>query len=398
MNPPEARSGRYIRQLEGYAAFIPEALPPDPPIHYDDEMMALLSAADRALGRLDGSTDALSNADLFVFMYVRREAALSSQIEGTEASLFDLLEFEAQAAEPKRPVDVEEIANYVSAMDHGLARLAEIPVSLRLIREIHERLLSGIRGSGRTPGEFRRSQNWIGPPGCTLADATYVSPPVEEMKNGLGGWEAFIHDHQPMPALIKVGLAHAQFETIHPFLDGNGRVGRLLITFLLVESRVLSRPLLYLSHFFKQHRKSYYDYLQAIRDKGAWEPWLKFFLRGVAEVAWEATDTARKIVAMREEHRLLITSHLGRGAGKGLTLVDQLYFRPIVNVNTVMQITELSFARANGLVRQLQNLGLLSETTGRRRNRVFAYEPYMALFREDSTPRDHPSSMPVDAG
>lgn len=385
MNPAKHRSGRYIRQLEGYSAFIPKPLPPDPPIHYDDEMMALLSAADRALGRLDGSTDALPNPDLFVFMYVRREAALSSQIEGTQASLIDLLEFEAQAAEPERPVDVEEIANYVSAMNYGLERLAELPVSLRLLREIHERLLSGVRGSERTPGEFRRSQNWIGPPGCTLLDASYVPPPVEEMKDGLGDWESFIHDQQPMPTLIKVGLAHAQFETIHPFLDGNGRVGRLLITFLLVESEILVRPLLYLSHFFKQHRQDYYDHLQAVRDGGGWEAWLKFFLRGVAEVALEATDTARTIVAMREEHRLLITSHLGRGAGKGLTFLEQLYFRPIVNVNTVMQITELSFARANGLVRQLQDLGLLRETSGRRRNRVFAYEPYMALFREDST-------------
>jgi Fic family protein len=384
MRAMEPRAGRYVNQLEGYRAFIPRPLPPVPPVDYDDEMLTLLSEADRALGRLDGSTDVLPNPDLFVFMYVRREAALSSQIEGTQASLIDLLEFEAQAAEPERPVDVEEIASYVAAMNYGLDRLQELPVSLRLIREIHERLLSGVRGSERTPGEFRRSQNWIGPPGCTLAQATYVPPPVEEMKNALGKWEAFIHDQQPMPTLIRVGLAHAQFETIHPFLDGNGRVGRLLITFLLVENRILARPLLYLSHFFKQHRQRYYDHLQAVRDEGDWEAWLKFFLRGVAEVAREAADTARRIVAMREEHRSLITSNLGRGTGKGLTFLEQLYFRPIVNVNTVMQITELSFARANGLVSQLQGLGLLRETTGRRRNRVFSYDPYMALFREDS--------------
>ncbi|MGI8775311.1 MAG: Fic family protein [Actinomycetota bacterium] len=383
MTAREPRSGSYVNQLEGYKAFIPRPLPPVPPLEYDDEMLSLLSEADRALGRLDGSTDVLPNPDLFVFMYVRREAALSSQIEGTQASLLDLLEFEAQAAEPERPVDVEEIANYVAAMNYGLDRLHELPVSLRLIREIHERLLSGVRGSERTPGEFRRSQNWIGPPGCTLAQATYVPPPVEEMKDALGKWETFIHDQQQMPALIRVGLAHAQFETIHPFLDGNGRVGRLLITFLLVENRILARPLLYLSHFFKRHRQRYYDHLQAVRDEGAWEAWLKFLLRGVAEVAREATDTARQIVAMREEHRSLITSNLGRGAGKGLTFLEQLYFRPIVNVNTVMQMTELSFARANGLVGQLHGLGLLRETTGRRRNRVFSYEPYMALFREE---------------
>jgi len=314
---------------------------------------------------------------------VRREAALSSQIEGTQASLIDLLEFEAHATEPERPVDVEEIVRYVSAMNYGLERLNELPVSLRLIREIHERLLTGVRGSERTPGQFRRSQNWIGPPGCTLAEATFVPPPVADMKDALGRWEGFLHDQRPMPTLIRVGLAHAQFETIHPFLDGNGRVGRLLITFLLVENRILARPLLYLSHFFKKHRQSYYEHLQAVRDRGDWEAWLKFFLRGVAQVALEATDTARQIVAMREEHRSLITLNLGRGAGKGLTFLEQLYFRPNVNVNTVMQMTELSFARANDLVGQLQGLGLLRETSGRRRNRVFSYEPYMALFRED---------------
>ena len=383
MTVVEPRAGRYVNQVGGYKAFIPKPLPPIPPVYYDDEMLARLSEADRALGRLDGSTDALPNADLFVFMYVRREAALSSQIEGTQASLIDLLEFEAHATEPERPVDVEEIVRYVSAMNYGLERLNELPVSLRLIREIHERLLTGVRGSERTPGQFRRSQNWIGPPGCTLAEATFVPPPVADMKDALGRWEGFLHDQRPMPTLIRVGLAHAQFETIHPFLDGNGRVGRLLITFLLVENRILAPPLLYLSHFFKKHRQSYYEHLQAVRDRGDWEAWLKFFLRGVAQVALEATDTARQIVAMREEHRSLITLNLGRGAGKGLTFLEQLYFRPNVNVNTVMQMTELSFARANDLVGQLQGLGLLRETSGRRRNRVFSYEPYMALFRED---------------
>ncbi len=376
------RTGRYVKQLEGYKAFIPESLPPDPPIRYDDQMLALLSRAERALGRLDGSTDVLPNPDLFVFMYVRREAALSSQIEGTQASLIDLLEYEAHAAEPERPVDVAEIANYVGAMNYGLERLHDFPVSLRLIREIHHRLLSGVRGSERTPGEFRRSQNWIGPPGCTLADATYVPPPTNEMRGALGEWERFLHDEQPIPILIKVGLAHAHFETIHPFLDGNGRVGRLLITFLLVENDVLARPLLYLSHFFKQHRQSYYDHLQAVRDGGAWEAWLEFFLRGVAEVAREASETARRIVSLQEEHRSLITGNLRRSAGRGLTLLEQLYFRPIVNVNTVMGITGLSFARANVLVGELRQLGILREMTGRRRNRVFSYDAYMSLFSE----------------
>jgi Fic family protein len=383
MTKGEARGGRYITQLEGYRAFIPRPLPPDPPVDYDADMLELLSRADRALGRLDGSSDTLPNPDLFVFMYVRREATLSSQIEGTQASLIDLLEYEAEAAQPERPLDVEEIANYVAAMNLGLRRLDELPVSLRLVREIHERLLSGVRGSERTPGDFRRSQNWIGPRGSTLESATYVPPPVEEMRNSLGQWERFLHDDEPMPPLIKVGIAHAQFETVHPFLDGNGRVGRLLITFLLVEREVLSRPLLYLSHFFKQHRSEYYDKLQAVRDTGAWESWLKFFLVGVAEVASEATDTARKIAALREDHRAIITSNLGRGAGKGLVLLEQLFFRPIVNVNTVMSITGLSVARANTLVAEFERIGLLHETTGRRRNRVFSYQPYLSLFSGD---------------
>jgi len=271
MPVPAQRAGRYVRQLEGYRAFIPEPLPPDPSVRYDDEMLALLSQADRMLGRLDGSTEVLPNPDLFVFMYVRQEAALSSQIEGTQASLIDLLEYEARAPEPERPVGVAEIADYVAAMNYGLERLNELPVSVQLIREIHERLLTDERGAERTPGEFRRSQNWIGPPGCTLADATYVPPPVDEMMAALGEWESFLDYKKPMPMLIKVGIAHAHFETIHPFLDGNGRVGRLLITFLLVENGVLTRPLLYLSHFFKEHRQTYYDLLQAVRDEGAWE-------------------------------------------------------------------------------------------------------------------------------
>ena len=313
-------------------------------------------------------------------MYVRREAAHSSQIEGTQASLIDLLQFEARAARSDQPVDVEEIANYVAAMNEGIDLLDDLPVSLRLIRRIHARLLAGVRGSERTPGEFRKSQNWIGPPGCTLADATFVPPPPGDMIVALGEWEDFIHSRQRIPPLVKVGLAHAQFETVHPFLDGNGRVGRLLITFLLVEKRVLTRPLLYLSHFFKQNRLEYYERLQGTRELGDWEGWLKFFLRGVAKVAKEATENAHQIVAMRERHRDLVTSSLGRGAGKALLLLERLYYQPIVNVPVVMTITGLSSARASSLVLELQDLGLLHETSGRRRNRVFAYGPYMKFL------------------
>jgi Fic family protein len=377
-----SRAGRYLRQVEGYRAFIPAQLPPTPSLVIDDEMWSLLSQADRALGRLDGSTEILPNPDLFVFMYVRKEAVLSSQIEGTQASLMDVLEFEAQALEPDRPQDVAEVVNYVAAMNHGLDRLRDLPVSMRLIREIHQKLLEGVRGSDRAPGEFRRTQNWIGPPGCTITTASFVPPPPHDMHNALNDLEKFLHDEKPMPALVKVGIAHAQFETIHPFLDGNGRAGRLLITFLLCEKGVLTRPLLYLSYYFKQNRSEYYDRLQAVRDDGDWEGWLKFFLRGVCQVAQEATLTARRVVNLREQHRDLITKNFGRNAGTPLTVVEHLYLRPIVSVNWVQQVTQVTYANANNVVKQLCEIDVLKEITGHKRNRRFMYEQYLALFRD----------------
>jgi Fic family protein len=366
--------------LEGYKAFIPSPLPPVPEVLMDAEMWNLLSQADRALGRLDGATDALPNPDLFVFMYVRKEAVLSSQIEGTQASLMDVLEFESQALTPENPQDVEEVVNYIAAINHGLERLKTLPTSLRLIREIHQELMKGVRGAERNPGEFRKSQNWIGPGGCSLADASYVPPPPHEMLKCLDNLERFLHDSQPMPILIKVGLAHAQFETIHPFLDGNGRTGRLLITFLLCEQNILKRPLLYLSYYFKRYRSEYYDRLQAVRDRGDWEGWLKFFLKGVYEVAQEAATTARQIVNLKEEHRQLILSELGRKSGNAITLLESLYFRPIFTVEHVETITNLSYSNANSLIKQLIELGILQEITGQKRNRAFSYAPYLAIF------------------
>jgi Fic family protein len=374
------RSGQYIEQLEGYKAFIPSPLPPVPEVLMDAEMWNLLSQADRALGRLDGATDALPNPDLFVFMYVRKEAVLSSQIEGTQASLMDVLEFESQALTPENPQDVEEVVNYIAAINHGLERLKTLPTSLRLIREIHQELMKGVRGAERNPGEFRRSQNWIGPGGCSLADASYVPPPPHEMLKCLDNLERFLHDSQPMPILIKVGLAHAQFETIHPFLDGNGRTGRLLITFLLCEQNILKRPLLYLSYYFKRYRSEYYDRLQAVRDAGGWEEWLKFFLKGVYEVAQEAATTARQIVNLKEEHRQLILNKLGRKSGNAIALLESLYFRPIFTVEHVETITNLSYSNANSLIKQLIELGILQEITGQKRNRAFSYAPYLAIF------------------
>lgn len=381
------RAGRYVMQSAGYRAFLPASLPPDLPIAIGDEMLALLSEADGALGRLDGVSELLPDPDLFVFMYVRREAVLSSQIEGTQASLIDLLEFEAERATAQTPDDVEEISNYVSAMNYGLERLDELPVSLRLIREIHAQLLEGVRGGERTPGEFRDSQNWIGPEGCTLDEATFVPPPPGEMLSALHDFELFLHDRSPMPFLIKIGLAHAQFETIHPFLDGNGRVGRLLITFLLCEHGILKRPLLYLSYYLRRHRTEYYERLQAVRDDGAWEPWLSFFLRGVRDVSEGATDAARRLIALREQHRSLITQSLGRRANSGLKLLESLYGGPYLTVNSAASRAGLSYPQANSLVAAFEELGLLTEITGHRRNRFFRYEPYLDLFTDDADDR-----------
>ena len=389
------RSGRYVKQLEGYTAFIPAPLPPDPPIHMGAELTHLLSDADRALGRLDGVASILPNPDLFVAMYVRQEAVLSSQIEGTQSTLEDVLQFEADAKGRDVPKDVEEVVNYVRAMNYGLERLQTFPLSLRLVREIHANLLEGVRGQERTPGEFRRSQNWLGPEGCTVKTATFVPPPVHEMHRTLGNFEAFLHDEASYPVLIHCGLAHAQFETIHPFLDGNGRVGRLLITFLLCQRDVLGRPLLYLSHYLKAHRAQYYDRLMAIRNDGDWEGWLKFFLRGVHEVSRSATATAREIIELRERHRREITEALGSNA-YALPFLDYLYERPIVSVRMVQQRLDCAFATANKLVDQFVELGLLRETTGGRRNRRFRYGPYLVLFEASALPPADESIVPPE--
>ena len=380
---PSARAGRYVRQAVGYSAFVPSPLPPDPPIDAS-AIFDLLSRADIAIGRLDGVGRTLPDPDLFVAMYVRREAVYSSQIEGTQSTLDDVLTFELEGHARRVPLDVEEVVNHVAAMNHGLQRLGELPLSLRLIREIHQVLMHDVRGAERSPGEFRRSQNWIGPAGGTLADAAFVPPAVHEMTEALGDLETFMHEEAIYPPLVHAGLAHAQFETIHPFLDGNGRMGRLLLTFLLVHRRVLQRPLLYLSYYLRRHRAEYYDRLMAVRLDGDWEGWLRFFLRGVAETAEEATGTAEDILRLRDQHRALVHD-LGTNA---LHMLDALYERPVVNIAAVRRALRVSWPTANKVTLEFERRGLLEEMTGQRRNRVFRYVPYLALFKEATAPID----------
>jgi Fic family protein len=384
-----------VKQRTGYAAFIPAPLSPDPPVSLDG-LQALLSRADQAVGRLDGVIQTVPNPDFFVYMYVRREAVLSSQIEGTQSTLEDLLavELEPRPAWRRLPQDVDEVVRYVHAMNYGLSRVSDLPLSLRLIMEIHQELLSGGRGSHRLPGEFRTSQNWIGPENAGLTDATFVPPPVHEMKEALDNFERFLHEDE-LPALVHAGLAHAQFETIHPFLDGNGRVGRLLITFLLVFRGVLHRPLLYLSVYLKRNRAEYYDRLMAIRNSGDWEAWLRFFLAGVAQTAEEATATARAILELREEHRRRIQQQTS--GVNGLRVLDLLFERPLVHVNLVKDSLGISFVTANKLVEQLQSLGVVEEITGRKRDRIFSYTPYVALFQDEPPGADEGDIQETEA-
>lgn len=383
-----SRSGRLVKQPAGYRAFIPAALPPEPPLRMDPPMVFLLSRADQALGRLDGVTQMLPNPDLFVAMYVRREAVLSSQIEGTRSTLEHVLTFELDAQSRELPADVGEVVGYVRAMNHGVRRLSTLPLSLRLLRESHGELFRDL-GRDKDPGEFRRSQNWIGVAGASLSRAMFVPPPPPDMHRALDNLEKFLHERQALPALIHCGLAHAQFEMIHPFLDGNGRVGRLLIPLLLCERGILRRPMLYLSYFLRRNRPEYYDRLTAIHESGDWEGWLTFFLRGVVETAEEATRTTRQILDLREAHRTLVSRDRGMN---GPRLLDLLYAQPLINVNLVKETLGVSYFTANKLVDHFERLGLIEETTGWQRNRRYRYTPYLALFdeRDDEEPNLDP--------
>jgi len=372
------RAGKYVTQPAGYRAFIPTPLPPDPPLIYDEELQDLLSQADRALARLDGITTVLPNPDLFIGMYVKKEALLSSQIEGTQASLEGVLEFEADLTPRGDMEGVLEVVNYIKAMNHGIERLKEFPMSLRLIREVHRLLIEGTRGTHRSPGEFRRSQNWIGPPGATLNEAAFVPPPPSLVTACMGDLEKFLYSTDKIPPLIRIALIHAQFETIHPFLDGNGRTGRLLIAFYLVWKEILSRPLLYLSYYLKKYRSDYYSLLERIRTEGAWEEWIKFFLKGVRATSEEAAATAREIIGLKEKlHEELYVRSIA--SIYGVRLVDLLFTKPVINVRDVIVGLKVSKETASELVRKFESAGILSEITGKKRYRKYAFREYVAI-------------------
>jgi Fic family protein len=369
---------------EGYAAFHPRPLPPEPPLSIGPELQGLLDRANQALGRLDGITLLLPDPHQFLYSYVRKEAVLSSQIEGTQSSLSDLLLFEADAAPGVSLSDARETSNYIAAMNRGLDLLDEgLPICNRLFREVHSVLLDSGRGSEKTPGKFRREQNWIG--GTRPASARYVPPPWEKVETAMAELERFLHDQpERTPILVKAALAHAQFESIHPFLDGNGRVGRLLITLLLVADGVLKGPLLYLSLFLKQNRDDYYDHLQRIRTEGAWEAWLEFFLEGVVEVAESTTSTTSDLVHMIERDRQTI-HEFGRGAATAARIHDLLSRLVVMHPVQATQLLELSSPPVYGAFNRLEEAGIVREVTGRQRGKVYVYDEYLARLNEGTT-------------
>jgi Fic family protein len=363
-------------------AFVPNPLPPDPPLGLQPELQELVSQAMLSLGRLDGLAAVLPDPQLFIYSYVRKEAVLSSQIEGTQSSLDDLLLFENDAT-PGVPLDdVQEVSNYVAAMKHGLRRLKTLPLSLRLIKEIHGVLLSKGRGSKKEPGEFRRSQNWVG--GSRPGNAIFVPPPPDQILESLGALEKFLHDDPVRtPVLIKAALAHVQFETIHPFLDGNGRLGRLLITFLLCAEGALREPLLYLSLYFKQNRQRYYELLQSVRLTGDWETWLRFFLTGVAETAEQAAKTARALMdlAAADEKRI---QRIGKASGSALRVHRVLQAQPLISIAAASKRLNLSFPTVTTSLQHLEKLGIVRETTGGRYGRLYAYDRYLKILNAEA--------------
>lgn len=371
------RSGYFVSQPAGFKSFVPNKLPPiNPPIQYDRELQKALSEADIMLGRLDGVTQILPNPDLFVAMYVKKEAVLSSQIEGTQASLTDLFE---DSDDENKIKHVAEIVNYVNAMNYGIERLSTLPLSLRLIREIHGYLLENVRGGERNPGEFRRSQNWIGPNGSTLATAVFIPPTIPDMTQALYDLEKFMHDSSDeLPPLIKIALIHAQFESIHPFLDGNGRIGRLLITFWLFNEHVLTKPLLYLSYYFKMNREEYYESLMNVRINGDWESWIKFFLKGISSVSTEAINTTKEILNLKEECENKIGSLNNANYSNCL---NYLFEYPVVTKTMLSEKLNIAAPTVARIVEKMCSLGILKDITPyKKRYKKYSFHKYLSIL------------------
>lgn len=368
--------GRHIRGPGGYKAFLPNPLPPS--IQWTHSLLRLLSEADRAVGRLAGEGKRLPNPHLLIRPFIRREAVLSSRIEGTQATLGELLAADAGAAVERSPADMRDVGNYVASLEYGIQRLPELPLSLRLIRELHARLMKGVRGSHATPGEFRRSQNWIGPSGCRLSEAVYVPPPPGEVMPCLDAWEKFVHDKN-LPPLVQVALAHSQFEAIHPFLDGNGRIGRLFITLFLVEREILPAPLLYLSAFFEASRREYYDRLLAVTEHGQWEEWLQYFLAGVARQSEDALSRAGQINGLLDGWHRAVAGSSSKAPAR---LIDLLAENPFWTVKGAAERLKVAFTTAQRAIQLLESLGILRRTTDAKRDRVYCARAILDVLEE----------------
>lgn len=369
-------SGRYLRCTEGYTAYIPDPLPPK--LAWTPEITRALSDADRLIGKLAGEGVRLPNPHLLIRPFIRREAVLSSRIEGTRSSLGELLASEAGAAVERSPDDLREVGNYVVALEYGIRRLKSIPLSLRLTRELHEQLMKGVRRDYATPGQFRRSQNWIGSPGCTLMNAAYVPPPPSELMDCLGRWEKFLHDRS-LPPLVQAGMIHSQFEAIHPFLDGNGRVGRLLIILFLIERKVLPSPLLYLSAFFETTRRDYYDRLQGVTERGEWIEWLHYFLNGIARQSEDALSRAERINRLLDIwHKAIADVPLKIGS----TLIDHLAANPYLTLKKSAQRLHVAFTTVQRAVERLEKFGIVTEVSGTERNRVYCAKKILDILEE----------------
>lgn len=372
-------AGKLVRATGGYLAFVPNPLAPK--LEWDTALVSHVSRADLAVGTLSGLGETLPNPHLLIYPFIRREAVLSSRIEGTQSSLSDLLLFEATQVEKQR--DVKEVQNYVRAMEYGLKRLNELPLSLRFIRELHGFLLEGVRGERATPGEFRQSQNWIGSAGATLENATFVPPPVLEMQECLSQLEKFLHADTELPPLVQAAMVHYQFETIHPFLDGNGRIGRLLVTLLLCQKNVLAKPLLYLSAFFEKHRPEYYDLLLKVSQTGAWREWIEFFLKAVTEQSDDAVSRSRQLLELlRGYSQLAREKHLSPTA---VQLVELIFMKPVLNAKTAQEFLKVSYPSAQYALSSLEEAGILTEITGRKRDKAYAAKKVLKALDGETT-------------